>query len=528
MPLAAADALESAFDVCVVGTGPAGLACGLRCHERGLSVLMLEAGGERPIPGKPDILAADIAIPGWHDPTDIVSASALGGTSHWWGGRSVPFDPIDFTHWPINAETMAPWYEDAAAFLGALAVHETPAPGAFAKLTDFDAVRDETWCAQINMAKRWRARIHALDGPAFVLGARVTALIYEAGAIAGLRVLVGGVQRTARARHVVLACGGLGGLRLMLLAQRTAPALFGGPEGKLGRGYMGHLTGTIADLVPANPADAAAFAFRRLGKGMYARRRIRSRAATIAREGIANTAFWIDNASNENPAHGSSVASAKYVAARMVRQFASLGRRTEEAPLQAHLDNIARAPVSATAGLARAGYLLAWSRLTGRLPRSNSFTPSGAGMWETRYHAEQWPDADNRIRLSDGHTDSVGMPRLHINFRMSERDIASVVRAHDLLDADLQAAGAGRLHWRAPREECAAMVADFARDGYHQLGGAAMSNDPTLGIVDSECRVHGLSNLWVASSSVFASSSHANPTLTIVALARRIAERLAR
>ena len=72
------------------------------------------------------------------------------------------------------------------------------------------------------------------------------------------------------------------------------------------------------------------------------------------------------------------------------------------------------------------------------------------------------------------------------------------------------------------------MVGDFARDGYHQVGGAVMSDDPARGVVDAECRVHGIENLWVASSSVFPSGSHANPTLTIVALARRIAARLAR
>jgi choline dehydrogenase-like flavoprotein len=520
--------LDAAFDVCIVGTGPAGLACAMSCRERGLRVLMLEAGGMQPVPGKPDILAADIALPGWHDPVDIVSASALGGTSHWWGGRSVPFDPVDFSTWPIGAAAMAPWYEEAANFLGAKAVHETPAPGAFSKLTRFDASRDETWCPQINMAKRWRTQIEAPDGPAIVLHARVTELMHEAGVIVGVGVRVDGETRIARARHVVLACGGLGGLRLMLMAQRENPSLFGGPGGLLGRNYMGHLTGTIADLAPSAPSDSTAFAFRRIDAGVFARRRIRPRADTVTQDGIANTAFWLDNAYNENPAHGSSVSSAKYVAARLLRKLASLGRRGDGAPLRPHMDNILRAPVAAAMGLGRAGYLLLWSRLTGRLPRSTTFVQSGPGMWQLHYHAEQWPDPANRVSLSEQHTDSIGLPQLHINFRMSERDMESVVRAHDLLDADLQTAGAGRLHWRASREECLAMVGDFARDGYHQVGGAVMSDDPARGVVDAECRVHGIENLWVASSSVFPSGSHANPTLTIVALARRIAARLAR
>ncbi|MEZ6022970.1 MAG: NAD(P)-binding protein [Hyphomonadaceae bacterium] len=108
------DTLDTAFDLCIVGAGPSGIACALAARERGLSVLVLEAGKEQPIPGDPDILAADLTDPRWHDPTDVTSASALGGTSHWWGGRSVPFEPSDFETWPIRFSDLAPWYGRAA------------------------------------------------------------------------------------------------------------------------------------------------------------------------------------------------------------------------------------------------------------------------------------------------------------------------------------------------------------------------------------------------------------------------------
>jgi choline dehydrogenase-like flavoprotein len=72
------------------------------------------------------------------------------------------------------------------------------------------------------------------------------------------------------------------------------------------------------------------------------------------------------------------------------------------------------------------------------------------------------------------------------------------------------------------------MVREAARDGYHQLGGAAMGLDAGEGVVDAECRTFGLDNLWIASSSVFPSGGQANPTLTIVALACRVADRVAK
>src|SRR5690606_1121068 len=113
-------------------------------RERGQRVLMLEAGGIQPRPGFPDLIAADIENPECHDPIEIVSAFALGGTSHWWGGRSIPFDPLDFEGWPIRYGEMLPWYEDAGAFLGARGLLGGEAPNGFSRLRSFTATRDET------------------------------------------------------------------------------------------------------------------------------------------------------------------------------------------------------------------------------------------------------------------------------------------------------------------------------------------------------------------------------------------------
>lgn len=521
----AADGLDADYDACVVGAGPAGIACALDLTARGVKVLLLEAGGERPVPGNPDLLVADLTHPEHHDPTDIVAAHALGGSSHWWGGRSVPFDPPDFEVWPLTYAELLPWYERAADFLGARAVHETPAPGAFAHLSRFDATRDETWCPQTNMSVRWCARLRDADGPIVLLGARVLGLVIDGARVSGVRVLVGGETRTVAAKRIVLACGGLGTLKLLLLAQAGAPHLFGGPDGPLGRGYMGHLTGTVADIELAQPEDVRAFSARSIGDGVRARRRIRPLEQTMARDGGVNIAFWLENASNENPAHGSSVASAKYVAARMLRTLA--GRGGDNAVLKPHVDNIARAPITAAWGLGRAGYLLAMTRITGRLPRPPLSVPSGAGTWRLDYHAEQKSDPANRIALSTTRKDSAGLPALHVDFCFRPHDIEPVLRAHEALDEDLRAAGAGRLILRGDRDACLQAIKDFARDGYHQLGGAVMSADPMRGVVDRGLRAHDLENLFAVSGSVLPSGSQANPTLTIVALARRLADHMA-
>jgi choline dehydrogenase-like flavoprotein len=434
----------------------------------------------------------------------------------------VPFDPIDFAAWPLRYDDMLLWWRKAADFLGSKSVNESAAPGAFAKLTQFDASRDECWGPELHMSKRWRARIVAADGPAIALGARVVGMNIADGAVASLRVRTGAETRTVRAKQFVLTSGGLGTLKLLLLAQRETPALFGP---RLGHGYMGHLTGTIAALMPADAHDVAAFASRPLGAGVFARRRLRPTADTVTRAHILNIAFWLDNGAMGDAAHGSSVASARYLAARAVRTAAKLGRNSDPAPIAPHLANVARAPISAIAGLTNAAALLLSAKLTGRHPRSTTLTPIGANAWRMDYHAEQPPHADNRVSLATT-TDSVGLPRLHIDFQMRDEEIESVVRAHELLDADLQAAGAGKLRWSGSREESIERVRASARDGYHQLGGAAMSADAS-GVLDTDLRARGLANLYVAAGCALPTGSQANPTLTIVALARRVAAHIA-
>lgn len=532
MPVCSADCLEKTFDVCVVGSGPAGLATAFGCHARGLGVLVIEAGGRMAAPATATLGMPEIAAPEWHAGSDLTSCAALGGTSHWWGGRTMPLDPVDFLDrteagspgWPLTYEDMLPWWQEAADILGSALV-ETPAPGAFGLLARHDALRSESWGPELNLARAWQARLEAADGPAILLGHRVTGLDREDARVTGLRLAGGSI---ARARHVVLACGGLGVLRLMLNAAREHPGWLAG-EPHLGQGYMGHLTGTIADLVPKDPADVAAFGCLPVGDGVVARRRITPRAGTQEAEGLGNIAFWLDNPPMGDPAHGSGAISAKYL---LLRQ-AGLGRRLvaeglralalrgAEGPLGPHLRNIALHPVETVTGLGRAVV----SRLTDRYRRPEKLASSGGGGWRLHYHAEQRSDPGNRVSLTE-ERDADGLFGLRINYAFNGTDFASVERAHEILDTDLRESGAGQLRYLVPRERLRTRIADKASDGYHQIGGTRMSQDATGGVVGPDCQVHGVENLWLASSSTFPSAGQANPTMTITALGCRVANSL--
>ncbi len=524
MPLVSTDALDQTFDVCIVGAGPAGLACAFNCHERGLRVLLLEAGARRPIPGTPDILAAEIANPEAHDPVEIVSAAALGGTSHWWGGRCVPLDASDFKEWPVSWEEMLPWWRYAAELAGGAGVLRQPAPGKFANLTRFDATPMESWTSRRVFANSWRSRIMAKDGPAILLRVRVIGLHRAGGEITRLELLTPSGPRTVQAANFVLAGGGLGTLRLMLVAQQKDPGLFGGPNGPLGRGYMGHLTGSIANLAFNDTSDQIAFNFARLTNRGLTRRRIQPRATAIEEQGICNVAFWLDHPAGHAASHGSAAVSARYLAATGIRILAGGLTLKEVPPLSLHLNNVSKRPLDAIGGLGHAAWMLTGARATRHRIVPRGFLPARQSAWRLIYHAEQKRDPSNRITLSAG-TDSICMPKLKIDFQFSRADADAVVQVHNALDEDLRSSGAGSLMWTANNRQAA--VRAMARDGYHQLGGAVMSDNPETGVVDRHCRVHALENLWVVSGSVFPSGGQANPTLTIIALACRVADNIA-
>jgi choline dehydrogenase-like flavoprotein len=114
---------------------------------------------------------------------------------------------------------------------------------------------------------------------------------------------------------------------------------------------------------------------------------------------------------------------------------------------------------------------------------------------------------------------------VELDWQLSDADRSSVVRATELLGAELGRAELGRLRLTI-NEEDATWPTDLA-GGWHHMGTTRMHDDPKHGVVDSDCRVHGMRNLFIAGSSVYTTAGSATPTLTIVALALRLADHLA-
>ena len=140
-----------------------------------------------------------------------------------------------------------------------------------------------------------------------------------------------------------------------------------------------------------------------------------------------------------------------------------------------------------------------------------------------RAFAEQSPNFDSRVQLS-AQLDRLGRNLVQLDWRVTDTDLHSMRRAHEILAAELERANLGRLD--ALLDAADAEWPSRVTGGYHHMGTTRMHEDPRQGVVDANCRVHDIANVYVAGSSVFPTAGYANPTLTIVALSIRLADHL--
>jgi len=534
--------LESTtHDLCVVGAGPVGLALATECSRLGLRVLVLESGGKVAEANVQSLSDADVVDPSIHDDMEIAVARRLGGTSNLWGGRCLPYDPIDFeprewvdARWPIRFPDIEPYVAGAVRLTRSGApVYREPVPGL--RLPDATFVCDalERWAS-----KQQAQAVHAMAirrDPKLDVRTHATLVginFAENGTVASIDLVDSGRGERVRANvcTLVIAAGGLESARILLAARRSSPQRFGGEHGFLGRTYMGHLTGEIADVVFSSNGIEHAFGFRVDAHGSYVRRRMAPTADTQSRHRLLNIAFWPTVPSIADPKHGSAVLSLVYLA----MSYGFLGRMVvAEAIRRKHVPvgSMRRWPHYANVftGLPSAlefGFALVLRRLLQQARLPGLFVHNRANRYGLYYHAEQAPRRDSRVTLSRN-TDMLGVPMLSIDYRRSEQDADSVIRAHELLESWLSSGNLGRLEYRVPRNQRMAAVLAQVHDGTHQIGVTRMGTRRDLAVVDENLRSFDSPNLYVVSAGVLPTSGQANPTLTAVALALRLARHLA-
>ena len=521
--------------VCIVGAGAAGISLACELDGCGFDVLLLEAGGLESRVG--EFYEGSATHP--HPEPRQFRRVGFGGTTAVWGGRCVPFDPIDFerrdhvanTGWPIPYEEVARFYSVAMKYCDAgrfdfLAETAIPRAGpiipGFNGDEEVDADHIERYSLPTDFGRRYRHRLHTSENVTVVLGLRCLKLNRAPGedTIESAEFVdPSGRVHTLYSSVFVLAIGGIEVPRLLLASDPMGNG-FGNLGDCLGRFYMCHFENTCGRIVPHQ--KPVAFRFERTSDGVYSRRQIRFTPIAQRTHQLLNMVFRLHFPGYADASHGSSVMSAIYLAkSTLLPEYRAILHQHPDAissPAVQHIGNVLRDLPE----LARfAGDWLFRIRLAKRkLPYT--LVANADGSFPLEFNAEQTPAPSNRITLREDQ-DRHGLPRVHIAWRLGNSDAQAVLRAFHLLRESLERSGAGQLLF--DDERLAGQIARSIPLGHH-MGTARMAATPGKGVVDRNCAVFGLPNLYVASSAVFPTCSHANPTLTIVAMAVRLAQHL--
>jgi choline dehydrogenase-like flavoprotein len=537
------DGHELQADVAIVGGGAAGIAMALELMDAKFSVLVLESGGLREEPATQDLYAGTVADARLHSPPVRYRQRRLGGTSTIWGGRCMPFDAIDFetreavpaSGWPIAREDIDPFYPRANALCEAGEFAYTTA-AAFGSdglpivkgftSADFSSNRLERFSCPTNFADRYLHKLRAAGNVQVILHANLTQIALDESATRVSHLVLktlNGKTLTARAQRFVLAAGGLETARLLLANRDRHAQGLGNEHDVVGRYYMCHLAGTIGAIQFSVPLSDVHRGYRKSPDGIYCRQRFALEESTQRRENIGNFVARLHHPRITDPAHRSAVLSLLYLAKPLIpyeyQQRLHGTDVSNDGDWLRHVSNVVGAPFEAAS--------FAWHMLRDRKLATRKFPSiiinSKANLYSIDFHAEQYPNASSRILLGD-ELDALGMPRIRIDWHYLPQDVDTVSRSLAMLAADFAASGVGRLDY-----EPAAVETEMIRYGAyggHHIGTARMGNDPRSSVVDANCRMHSLRNLFIAGSAVFATSSQANPTLTVVALALRLAAHL--
>jgi choline dehydrogenase-like flavoprotein len=518
---------ELECDLCVIGGGPAGIAIADRLRGSKLRVVLLEAGGlDYELASQAFYRGRIIGSPYYR--IDACRWRMFGGGTNRWGGWCRPLDPIDYTErawlplsgWPIDAADLAPYEEDAAALcelpnarFDLDAWRDRLAPPLVLDDTNFENVVIQH-SPETNFAERYGRRVREAPNVTTVLHANVTQLHLDETAPAIRAVdaaTLSGNTLRVRARSTVLAAGGIENARLLLASCKDRPAGIGNESDMVGRCFMEHLHLPAGHFIAARPNPGTAFYRKAVLREAKLRGVIVPTDEAQARHRLLATSIGFESPSFSlgTPFLGWPPLS-MYLPARVYGKLKGLGRYgTAEALKQlAHL-------VYSVPNRAR-------SRRSARKAMALAAAPAAGSIYSLYCRAEQAPDPANRVRLEEGSRDALGVPRIRLEWGMRPFDTASVNGWLELLKRDLRERGVGEVilpmnDWR-----------DEVIGGPHHMGTTRMSADPRRGVVDANCRVHTVDNLYVAGSSVFATSGHANPTFTLLCLALRLADTVRR
>jgi choline dehydrogenase-like flavoprotein len=499
----------SEFDHTIVGAGAAGILLAVRLAERGRTVLLLESGGLLPGPDRQDLNRIEQTGKSLSNPI-ATRERAVGGTTTVWGGQSLPFSALDFeprdwvdhSGWPIDFREVDRFYAQANQFIGvdALDYRNDIDRRLGVKPVGFDPATVDRhyakWAPEPNFLKRHGRKLKS--GVTVLYNCHLSRIdLDDRNAVASIEIAnFRGERRSLPVSNLILAAGGIETTRILLLNNHQVADGLGSQSGWLGKGFMEHPACDmgIVETGDMRRLQTSLGVRMRLGR-LYSVRMTASAPWQRANRLLAVSAslLWRHKGDTFGP-------------------FAEL-RQFLQRPTPKRLVKV----IGLLDELLPAIWVLATQGVV--------YKPGATAVLSLM--TEQEPCLDSRITLGK-ETDRFGQRLASLDWRISDLTWQTMVSFTHALSAELSRLRLGEVRLYEHVRADAADWRQFIGDVNHHMGGARMSSRPDQGVVDPQLQVWGISNLHVCSTAVFPTSSHSNPTLTLLALAERLVVKLTR
>ena len=470
------------YDVCIAGAGPAGISLALSIARARHSVLLLEAGDLEPTESSREHYRGTIVGTPYF-PLDTTRVRCLGGSSGHWTGWCRGLDDVDFERksylsysgWPIARRDLDEYAAESAAILD-VPIGEGLPPS---KPIEGSAFEEEQFLFSVpptRFSEKYRAELTASRNLHLVLNANLVDIILNPELRGVSSFAVRNYSSSARlavsARYFVLCLGGLENPRALLNANSQTALGIGNRNDLVGRFFADHLHVNVGSYV--------------------------SRAPIQSRRFLAPTRQFIHQA-----------------------QILNAGLRIEPS-YASGTEGMLKGMVCGSSILTRVAETLRGGR------KLNCVGPGEVFEGQIRVAGEPALDPASRVKLGE-ERDTFGLRRIELDWRISDIDLETIRTVTVRYGQELASADAGRLRvaeWLLSRRPSLPTLGEDELAGHHHMCTTRMSDDDRTGVVDRNCKVFGIDNLYVGGSSVFGSAGHANPTLTIVQLALRLADHL--
>jgi choline dehydrogenase-like flavoprotein len=524
-------------EICIVGAGPAGITLAREFINEEFRVCLLESGGLEPDKVTQSLYWGE-SVGHPYYPLDTARARFFGGTSHYWhiaigdnrlGVRLRPLDEIDFEErewvpysgWPFGRSHLDPFYERAQSIcqIGPFTYNvedwEDPV-----KTPRLPFVNDRVKTTIFQFGSRdlffseYRDEITRADNITTYLHANVINIETTETAQSVSRVRVAcleGNKFCVSAKLFILAMGGIETPRLLLLSNNVQSAGLGNQNDLVGRFFMEHPHLWSGIFIPSDPNIFSSTALYKVhtGNKVPIMGKLTLTEEVLRREKLLNYCVSIHPKLWPNLRH--QITASKGVdSLKVLCSAISHGNIPDD--FSKHVGNV----ITDIGGIATNVQKKVMRTLEREFKRSKK-----SKVFHLNHMAEQAPNPNSRVTLI-GERDALGQNRIQLDWQLSPIDVRSIIRAQEIIDEELRRAGLGRLHIELHDET----PPPDLHGGWHHMGTTRMHVDPKKGVVNENCRVHGISNLFIAGSSVFPTGGYANPVLTTVALVIRMADHI--